>query len=420
MLNSIQSLSNPSGTSAAGSDATATLGPLLQEGETVRYVLTSSKGIEQTQDGRTTTVQPGSNHDAYAIVTDFRVLFLVGSDADDPSIDIEFDLPMVASSKVRSSFLSSSLVVASEEQTTVKFTPSGGPDIEEVAEYIDRLSGCWADFHRAIAATREAIEAFETTLTAGEDAQEELTTAQSRLSNAHHHATRNEDGPVEAMLEILEPVEDELDQLQVEARLDRVDDLLADAETEDAFDDAVVALLEARERLDEARGALDGEAFAGEGAAESIDERAAAIDEYATSLLTDAADACHEALDAADADTAADAWETALARYRTVRDADWDGLGGVDEDALDFQLAWVVGNRIDALCARGAELEAEGDDLDDSGDDATERFEAAKATVETAQALADGHPHTDADRFDERLEELQEKIEVSEWQWGDA
>ncbi|MCU4800499.1 hypothetical protein OB920_08965 [Halobacteria archaeon HArc-gm2] len=420
MLNSIQSLSNPSGTSAAGSDATAALDPLLQDGETVRYVLTSSKGIEQTQDGRTTTVQPGSSHDAYAIVTDFRVLFLVGSDAEEPSIDIEFDLPMVASSKARNSLLSSSLVVASEEKTTVKFTPSGGPDVEEVAEYIDRLSDCWADFHRAIAATREAIDAFEATLTAGEDAQEELTTAQSRLSNAHHHATRNEDGPVEAMLEILEPVEDELDQLQVEARLDRVDDLLADAEAEDAFDDAVAALVEARDRLEEARGALDEEALAGEGAAESIDERTAAIDDYATSLLADAEDACHQALDAADADAAAKAWETALARYRTVRDADWDELGGVDEDALDFQIAWVVGNRIDALCARGAELETEGDDLDDSGDDATERFEAAKDAVETAQTLADEHPHTDADRFDERLEDLQEKVEVSEWQWGDA
>jgi len=202
---------------------------------------------------------------------------------------------MVAESKVRSSFLSSSLVVASEEQTTVKFTPSGGPDIEEVAEYIDRPSGCWADFHRAIAATREAIEAFETTLTAGEDAQEELTTAQSRLSNAHHHATRNEDGPVEAMLEeILEPVEDELDQLQVEARLDRVDDLLADAETEDAFDDAVVALVEARERLDEARGALDGEAFAGEGPQSPSTSGPRRSTSTRRPLLTDAADACHE------------------------------------------------------------------------------------------------------------------------------
>jgi len=420
MFTSLRSLSDGAGTSDSESDGTAVLDPLLQDGETVRYVLTSSKGIEQTTDGRTTTVQPDSDHDAYAVVTDFRVLFLVGSDADEPSIDIEFDLPSITMSKTRDSLLSSSLVVVSEQTTTVKFKKSGGPDLEEVADYIDRLSDSWADFHRAIAATREAIDAFETSLKAGEDAQEELTTARSRLSNAHHHATRNDDGPVEVMLETLEPVEEELDELQVEARLDRVDDLLAEAEAQDAFEDAVISLVEARDRLDEARNALDDDVLEGTAAAEAIEERAASLDDYAGSVLSEAESACHEALGAEDPSVVAAAWQTAIERYRTLLDADWRTLGGVDTDALRFQLAWVVARRIDGLTALSHQLEARGDELDDDGDDATDSYERAKARVESARALAGEHPQMNADRFADRLDDLEEKIAVSEWQWGDA
>lgn len=420
MLNSLRSLSNRSGASQGGSDATAALEPLLQDDETVRFVLTSSKGIEQTRDGRTTTVKLDSTHDAYAIVTDFRVLFLVGSDAEEASIDIEFDLSSITMAKARDSLLTSSLVVVSEQTTTVKFTPADGPDLEEVAGYVDRLSDSWADFLRAIATTRDAIEEFEATLKAGEDAREELTTAQSRLSNAYHHATRNEDGPAEAMLEMIEPVEAELDQLQVDARLDRVDDLLAEAETEDSFGDAVTSLVEARDRLDEARNALDDELLEGDGVTETIDERETAIDDYAVSLLADAEHACHQALEAGDASTRAAAWQTALERYRALLDADWSGLGGADADALRFQHAWVVGNRIEALCALSREREGAGDELDDAGDDATDSYEQAKAHAEAARALADAHPATNAHRFDDRLDDLEEKIEVSEWQWGDA
>lgn len=420
MLNSLRTLSEHSGPTDTDSDAAADLDPLLLDGESIRYVLTSSKGIEQTDDDRSTTVQPDSSHDAYAIATDHRVLFLVGTDADQLSIDIDFDLATVTMVEARDSLFSSSLVVVSEQTNTVKFTPSGGPHLEAVADYIDRVGEAWADLHRALALTREAIDAFEATLSAGGDAREELTTAQSRLSNAYHHATRNEDGPVDVMLGRIEPVEAELETLQVEARLDRVDDLLAAAERQDAFDDAVTSLVEARDRLDEAREALDDESLEEGAAAAAVQERADAVDQRANSLLADAEGACHEALAAADPTAAASAWETALDRYRALLDEDWGALGGVDDEALRYQVAWVVGGRIEALSAHGERLEAEGDDLDDGSDDARDRYERARERTDAARALADEHPHTKASRFDARLADLDEKIEISEWQWGDT
>lgn len=418
MLDSLRALSNEAEAVDANSDAAAALGPLLQDGESVRYVLSSSKGVEQTAEGRSTTVQPDGSHDAYAIVTDHRALFLVGSAGDDPSADVDFDLSSVTMCKARSSLLSTSLVVVSEGTSTVKFTPSGGPDLEEVVDYIDRVGSAWVDLERALAATEESIDAYADALEAGEDAHEYLTQARQRLSNAHHHATRNDDGPVEQMLALVEPVEADLNQIQVRVRLDRVEELLDAARDEDTFEEAVRSVVEADRHLGEARDALDADAANVDSASAAIDDSEAAVDAVAASLLADAEDACHEAAAAGDPADAAAAWEQALDRYRAALVADWDGLGGVDEDALRFQTAWVVGNRVDALLDLAATLEARGDDRGD--DEATECFERAKASAESARDLAADHPYVDAGPLADRVDELEEKIEVSEWQWGDA
>ncbi len=421
MFNNLRAFSNRTGTNEEASDAIAALDPFLDSGETVRFVLTSSKGIERTADGRTTTIEPGSGHEAYAVVTDFRILFLVGSDAANPSVDVEFDLPSVTRVEARSGLLSTSLVVVAEESTTVKFKPSGGPDLTDVADYVDRIGSAWQDLNRALARTRQATEVFEERLATGDDAQEALTTARSRLSNAYHQATRHEDGPVDEMLARIEPVEADLDERQVEARLDRVDELVEATEDEDGFAATVSSLAEAADRLAEARDALADAEVDDDAVADTLDERRAALDDVAASLLDDAEAACHDALDADDPNTALERWETAADRYRTLLDAEWDGLGGASADALRYQLSWIIGRRIDALSALAASLEAEGDELDDAGEEgSTDRYERAKARAESARDLAAEHPHADADRFDDRLDELDEKIEVSEWQWGNA
>lgn len=420
MLNSLRDLSSRSRSAEGndGDDAQAVLDPILQDGESVQYVQTNSKGIETTTDGRTTTIKPDSGYQVYNVVTDHRVLFLMGGDTGSISIDVEFDMESVTLVDARDGLLSTTFVVGGIN-STVKFTPSDGPDTSEVVDYIDRIGSSWSDLYDALAGTREAIEAFEASLQADEDGEDSLRRARSRLSNAHYCATRHDDGPVEQMLALIEPVETELDQIQVEARLDRVDDLLAAAEAGGSFDDTVRSLIEAGDRLDKARRAID-DALESDAAQELIEDREVAIDQFAASVLADVEDCCHRALGADDASVAAEAWETAFERYRTLLDADWDGLAGVGADAVRFQLSWVVGRRVEALTALAAEREAEGNALDDDGDDATEHYEHAKAHVESARTLADEHPHIDADRFDDRIAELEEKIEVSEWQWGNA
>lgn len=421
MLNSLRDLSSRSRSAEGndGDDAQAVLDPILQDGESVQYVQTNSKGIETTTDGRTTTIKPDSGYQVYNVVTDHRVLFLMGGDTGSISIDVEFDMESVTLVDARDGLLSTTFVVGGIN-STVKFTPSDGPDTSEVVDYIDRIGSSWSDLYDALAGTREAIEAFEASLQADEDGEDSLRRARSRLSNAHYCATRHDDGPVEQMLALIEPVETELDQIQVEARLDRVDDLLAAAEAGGSFDDTVRSLIEAGDRLDKARRAIDDDALESDAAQELIEDREVAIDQFAASVLADVEDCCHSALGADDASVAAEAWETAFERYRTLLDADWDGLAGVGADAVRFQLSWVVGRRVEALTALAAEREAEGNALDDDGDDATEHYEHAKAHVESARTLADEHPHIDADRFDDRIAELEEKIEVSEWQWGNA
>lgn len=420
MLNSLRDLSSRSRTADGGDgedEAEAVLDPILQDGEHVVYVLTSSKGIEQTTNGRTTTVTPDSGHEAYAVVTDHRALYLVETGDDDVAVDIEIELSSVVRVDARKGLLNTALVVANDD-SSVKFTPSDGPDPEDVADYIDRIGSTWEELHESIASTREAIRAFEEDLESGGDAQDSLRQARLRLSNAHYCATRHDDGPVQQMMNLVEPLRAELDTLEVEARLDLVDDVLSDARSTDGFDDVVEAVAEASDLLEEARQAIDDEILESEAAAQTIDERAEAIEAITSSLLDDAEDACHRGIAAQDATDAVDAWETALERYRTLLTTDTDTLVGVDAETLQFQAAWVVGNLIDSFTARAEEREATADELGDDHDDTKDHYEAAKADLERARELAAEHPHASGDRFDDQIERVAEKVERAEWQWG--
>ena len=420
MLNNLRTISNRMGGDDDGGASVEALEPILREEETVRFLLQSSKGMEHTTDGRSTTVEPTDGHKAYAIVTDFRVLFLVGSDAEEPSVDIEVDLGSVRLVQAKEGLLSSTLIV-SEPDTKVEFVPSDGPPLSEVADYIERIGEAWADLEESLEATREGMDLFRDRLRDGGDAHDALTRARSRLSNAQYHATKHDDAPVEQMQGRLGAVEADLAELPVAARLDVVEDQLSAARSTDSLVEAVDALNEAADSLAEARTARQ---QADEVADDASDERLTAVsdelDELAGAILDDAEADCHSALAAEDPAEAAEHWARATDQYRAMIEAGWDGPAGVGEQALRYQLAWVVGGRIDALARRAGAIEAAADDLGDDDDEATDRYERALSVLETARDLADEHPHADADRLADRIADLEEKKEVSEWQWGDA
>jgi len=57
----------------------------LADGEAIQYVLASAAGIEQTTADRTTTIEPGPDTAAYAVVSDRRLPFCSATTSPSPN-----------------------------------------------------------------------------------------------------------------------------------------------------------------------------------------------------------------------------------------------------------------------------------------------------------------------------------------------
>ena len=427
MLNSLSELSKQTFdedlNERVSSSNVEVLEPVLDEEEAIRFVMVSTKGIEHTTESRTTTVTPDSDHSTYAVVTGHRVLFLVGTASDEVSVDIEFDMGEITMAKARSGLLSNSLVVTANQTNSVKFVPTSEADPEVVADYIDRTADAWQDLRRSLAGARNAIDAFEETLAEGGDTHEHVQKAQSRLSSAIHAATRNDDGPSEQMMERIEVVEDELDTLLVRSRMDRVDTLVQNVESALESDDggaAIEAVVEADDRLVDAEKDLKGSDASDEVAWDALDAATEDVDEAAEKAIDAALGRCADAAATDDPLEAVDTWDAAREWFVDARDAGWDGPGGVSSEALAFQEAYVAGRRIDAMRRAAVAEEQAADDLGETHDDAADHYEAALDYLEDAQAAAEEHPHAGTTALDDAVERIEDKRDVSEWEWGQA
>lgn len=418
MLNRISELSREAFQGSVPTTAELGTGPLealVEASEAVQYVLASPGSIEHTTNGRTTTMEPSGDHAAYAVVTGRQVYFLLG---DDPATaEITVELGTIRQSELRDGLLTTTLSLRTDDES-ITFEPETAEQAAAAETYIDRIGSCWSDLETALTGARDTIEEFRAAVEGGGESDRLRQQARSRISKAHHCATREDDAPTEKMRALIEPVEDELDRLCTAAETGQIEALLddaRDAHESSKHEAACEALVEAGELIAGARDAVDDTA-----AQERLDEFELTRDELATEFIGHAEDSCHGALAAEDAADAADAWDDALERYRAALSAEWDGVAGVGADALRFQLAWVVQHLVDALAADADRLEAEGDDLGEGHDDTTDYYEDARDRLRRAKSLASEHPHAEGDAFDDRIERLEGKVERAQWQWGTA
>ncbi|MCU4800500.1 hypothetical protein OB920_08970 [Halobacteria archaeon HArc-gm2] len=422
MFNRVSKLSKQ----AFVADASQTRGDLdvgsfessLADAEAVQYVLASAAGIEQTTADRTTTIEPGPDTAAYAVVSNRRVYFLLGDDLAEPELTV--DMEQISNVELRNALLSTTLVF-STTTGTVRFVPADTETAEVVVSYVSRVGTAWADLFEALEKAHRSLASVESAIKAGEDPESAIQQTRTRLSNAHHCATHHDDAPTELMRDQIQPVEDRLEQLRYGSRLDRADGLIDDArraQRSGAFEDGVAAVVEATDVIRDVASVLhDVDA---PGLSDRLTSQANTLDTIAQALLNEAERACHRALQAADDAAAIAAWQEALDRYREAAAAGWDGPAGASQEALRFQLTWVVGNLVDALVSRADEREAAAEEFGGTGSDAIGRYEEACRNLERARDLAEDHPELAAAPLEDRIGTLEVKIERAEWQWGSA
>ncbi|MFB6140658.1 MAG: hypothetical protein ABEJ26_09520 [Halosimplex sp.] len=406
-----------SGGSGAGDADAEHLSDLLRDGEELQHALANDGAIEHTEDGRTTTIEASGDYDAYMLVTDERVLWVLGDQPEEP--EIAFELTAFKTSHVRKGLLSEKIEVQTFDETVV-FDPDEG-DVESAESYIDTVGTAWAKASGALAQARDAVAAYADACERGKDPSQHALTARSQFSQARSTTTQSDLVPEGKIRAEVDEVVRSLEHTRVSAWLDRaeairdrIDEALADGRYGDACEvyvDAAAAIERAGEALEDVDRTPDG---AESRLADLEDELHAAGERF----LDDAAGRCETALEADDATVAVDAWEEAFDRYSAAVDAGWNGNAPVSEDALEYQLTWVTSGLLEAMSAHAAALERDGDDTDDT-DEAGDLYEAAEEWFERCEELAAERPHHDADPYDEARDRVEEKrLESAGWEFG--
>ena len=395
------------------------LGGLLRDEEELAHALANGGMIEHTRDGRTTTIESGGDYGAYMLVTDERVLWVLGDQPEEP--ELAFEMKDIKTSHVRKGLLNAKIEVQTYFSTneTVVFDPDEG-DIEATQEYLSILRSSWSDTSAALSQAREAIAAYEDACEHGADPHQHALTARSQISQARSNAIRDDRVPEQKIRAEIQTVVEELEHTRVTAWLDRAEsesDAVETALDEGRYDDACDGYVLAAEAIDGAREALDDVESAPENAADWLEAVETDLRATGERFLDEAADRCEAALSADDATVAVDAWETAFERYTAAADAGWNGHAPVSEDAIEYQLAWVTAGLLDAMSVHATALERDGDDSED--DEAGECYEDAEEWFERARDIAAERPHHDPDAYEDAIDRVEGKrLESAGWEFG--
>ena len=386
--------------------------------ETVRYVLTNRKrGV--TIDGETTA--PDSRHRTVAVVTDRRLLVLVGGAESDSRFVT--DLSRMTDVEATVGRRAGRLTVERTDGTTWHVhTDTDG--LEAVAAYLSTAADAWRavegeldSVRGTLAETRElrregAYEAAIETLRGCKDRLESAWAIADEFTAAH---------PGDALQARPSAVESECRAAAAAIRIDRardVTDIARDHCQAGDYDAAQTALERAGDEYDAALRVAEGELDGTERIAAERDRVAELVTRLRESPLRQAITADKAGVEADDIDAAADHWETALSQYRVALDADGSDPERIRERACRIAEQLTAIQRSEATDAMQA-----GDWYADAGqhEAALEAFERADEIFGRALSTAeswypDAVPHLEAERtaVTQRLERTRATLDGEE------
>jgi len=400
----------------------------LRDDEHPRYVL-ASDSIEHETEGRTATVEPDGNHAVYLIVTDERVLVVLGGQPD--AVEIEFPFDSIRTSTVESRLMSQTLTVGNGEEV-IRFS-SSSDDLTDTQEYIQRLSEQYRQVQTALESAEETFETLESKIRNEGDGTRLWSRVQSSLSDARHHATHDsgrhplrrtpDDDSVqsEKLLARTTDAEREFRRRYVDAWLERGEndvERAREALRDDEYDVFCEAYLTASRAVSELRESIEGAESDFDGVEERVESMADRVDDLGNSYVDAIGDA-HERATNGDTETAAVQRFEVYRRVEAAQRAGWRRAAGVVPLDLPEPAETIATEAIDAIERRVSELERTGDDWQGEDDSrARDHYERAIERLRDARRIVESN-ESDAERdLEGRLSDLQEKIERTKWEWG--
>lgn len=373
----------------------------LDDDERVRYAVRNKKsGVTIDRDGGSSeTVEPDDDYQALAVVTDRRLLVVVGMDDGDVTREVPMREVFEARTESRG-FLKYSLAVETLDGDVLSFPSRANP--ADVVDAIDEFAQSWAS---AVRLLDEANEAFITGSAAVpgdeitgraaiETVEESLREARTVIEPAGPWAAAYVDDRVRDLAGDLGPLRREVRAAEAAANHAQGQRAWDDGE----YETAAIAYETAVEKY--------GEALAAPGATPSDDQlrrrqRASAAERELLQVwpLTAADAARRKASELEETEDAARQWTATLEKYGTVLDVEWpsaDRAFEADRGLIRKQLAAVADDAIHDSYAAGRQHVEGGDERADVNDmeGARERYARARDLFEQARVVASElHPN---------------------------
>ncbi|MDS0221021.1 hypothetical protein NDI54_06635 [Haloarcula sp. S1AR25-5A] len=383
----------------------------IDDAETPRFVLTSSKhGIEIGAPDSNETIQPGRRYRMIGVVTDRRLLLLVGNSDG----DTQFAIPHVEIDQIAGDrSLGHGVITFRRCGDTEWRVHCGKQGLVDLTAYLSHASQAWVRVENILDEVKRLLVTATEQRDRGdhEGALETVLEAEDRLDAAGETATEfGPPGDANALERRVTTVRERYVATLAEVRRSRARRAVDTGEQRwrrDDFETAYDAYEAARAEYEAifslpAASVPDLADIRGE-----RDRLAAVIEDLERSPLRTAVEADNEAVAAEDPEIAADHWAEALEAYREVLELDWGAderrFAGDPEKVRD-RLGAVAENLVAARRTVGTDAMEAGDWYADAGqpDAALEEYETARSAFQTALAAArdcyaDATDHLEAD-----------------------
>ncbi|WP_336327835.1 restriction endonuclease [Halovenus sp. HT40] len=369
------------------------LGQYLDGNEQPKYVLRNKKSGVTIEGDDERSLEPDSQFQAFALVTDLRIIFVVGKQGGDDSLTLR--LPDIVEVSTESGLRKSSLSIETLTDEVWLFPCSGDPTA--VRQYLEEAAQIWANAARLLDDLEEALGVAEQELAADnpDAAREHLDGARETIETAIHRIA--EVGPA-ARTQISDRADELRDWLtDVERELAGADGARAHAGAQslwqhNEYEAAAASYDQAIEAYQQALD-IDGSAPTTESLQSRLRGAAAERELLRVGPIVDADSSRRRAMALADPEDAAGEWERALDLYHDLLGLDWgesDSEFVADRELIREQTSEIADDAISDHYEAGRQWLRSGDKLAVQGRDkqATQVYERAGEQFEHARRLA--------------------------------
>ncbi|AWB27005.1 coiled-coil domain-containing protein [Halococcoides cellulosivorans] len=396
------------------------VGTYLEDDEVPLFVLSNGKrGVTRETDDEATTFAPGRGYSTVVVVTDRRLLFVVGDGADDGDWVQSVSLADLEYTRTDQSLFRQSVTIETKDGTRWRFHPTDA-DLDALVSYLDEAAWRWSRAQDHLEDARSALvdasqsqfsEEFEAAAASIDAVEQSLATANEiadAFGSARGRGLQNRVAEVERRCE---ETAGRVSAARGSHLVEEAERAWQDGRFEDAYDGYEGAKAAFRRAIEVWND--DGEKVEHlETLIDRIDEN---LDALSTAPIEGARTLYKRASDADDPETAVVRWERTLERYRTLLEIDWgrdEKRFDVDHDQAKARLETIIDELLSAYdrAATAAVDEASGAAENGEYVRAHDRFAAGRDFLESAIETGREFAPDRIEGFDDRVAEIDRRL----------